>query len=119
MGTMTNAPGPEPSPAPRTAPQPPPPGPRRLYREPEEQKVAGVCGGLGDYLGVDPTIVRLAVILLTLTTWFGALLYVIAAFVVPKRPPTRPRERAAQSVLPEGSTTPVVAVMVGLAVVVA
>lgn len=115
---MTYASGPEPSPDPRTAP-PPPAAPRRLYREPEEHKVAGVCGGLADYLGVDPTIVRLAVILLTLTTWFGAILYVVAAFVVPKRPPTEPRRRAAQSVLPEGSTNPIVATLVALAVVVA
>jgi phage shock protein PspC (stress-responsive transcriptional regulator)/predicted membrane protein len=115
---MTYASGPEPSSDPRTAP-PPPASPRRLYREPEEHKVTGVCGGLADYLGVDPTIVRLAVILLTLTTWFGAILYVVAAFVVPKRPPTEPRVRAARSVLPEGSTTPIVAIMVALAVVAA
>lgn len=120
MGTMTYASGPEPSSDPRTAPPTAAPTPpRRLYREPEEQKVAGVCGGLADYLGVDPTIVRLTVILLTLTTWFGAILYVVAAFVVPKRPPAEPRRRAAQSVLPEGANTPIVAGLIGLAVVVA
>jgi phage shock protein PspC (stress-responsive transcriptional regulator) len=90
------------------------PEPRRLYREPEEQKVAGVCGGLADYIGVDPTIVRLAVVLLTLTTWFGVALYVIAAIVVPRRPPDVPRQPA-QALLPEGSTTPVVVGLLVLA----
>ena len=93
------------------------PEPRRLYREPADQKVAGVCGGLADYLGVDPTIVRLAVVLLTLTTWFGVALYVIAAIVVPKRPPTMPRQRAPQRLLPEGSTTPVVLGLLVLAAI--
>ncbi|HEY8548109.1 MAG TPA: PspC domain-containing protein [Acidimicrobiales bacterium] len=117
---MTTTRGSEPSSDPRTAaptpgPGPAPAGPRRLYREPEEKRLAGVCGGIADHLGVDPTIVRLAVVLLTLTTWFGALLYLIAAVVVPRRPPTVPRVRAAEPLLPDGTTGPAVAALAVLA----
>ncbi|HMG40565.1 MAG TPA: PspC domain-containing protein [Acidimicrobiales bacterium] len=91
------------------------PEPRRLYREPEEQKVAGVCGGLADYIGVDPTIVRLALVLVTLTTWFGIPLYAIAAIVIPRRPDQVPRQQAPQRLIPEGSTTPVVVGLLVLA----
>lgn len=91
------------------------PEPRRLYKEPEEKKVAGVCGGLADYLGLDPTIVRLAVVLLAVSTWFGIALYVIAACVIPKRPDDVPRHRSDQQMLPEGTTTPVILVLLVLA----
>ena len=91
------------------------PEPRRLYKEPEEKKVAGVCGGLADYLGLDPTIVRLAVVLLAVSSWFGTALYVIAACVIPSRPDDVPRRRSDQQMLPEGSTTPVILVLLVLA----
>src|SRR5262245_46347300 len=71
------------------------PDPRRLYREPEEKKIAGVCGGLADYFGIDPTLVRLAVVLLALTTGVLLFVYVIAAVVIPERPPSIPRRTVA------------------------
>lgn len=83
--------------------------PRRLYREPEGRKVAGVCAGIGDYLGVDPTVVRLVLVIVTLSTWMAGLaVYVIAAVVVPERPDDVPRVRSERPLLPEGSTTPVI-----------
>lgn len=83
--------------------------PRRLYREPEDRKVAGVCAGIGDYLGVDPTVVRLVMVIITLSTWMAGLaVYVIAAVVVPERPAEVPRVRSERPLLPEGSTTPVI-----------
>ena len=91
------------------------PEPRRLYKEPEEKKVAGVCGGLADYLGLDPTIVRLAVVLLAVSTWFGIAVYVIAACVIPNRPDDVPRHRSGQQMLPDGTTTPVILVLLVLA----
>jgi phage shock protein C len=47
--------------------------------------VAGVCGGIADYFNLDPTLVRVGYILLTLlTTGFpGILVYIILAFVMP------------------------------------
>ena len=49
--------------------------------------VAGVLGGLGQYLGIDPVLLRLAFIVLVLAGW-GALVvaYIIMAIVVPREP---------------------------------
>jgi len=43
---------------------------RRLYRSKRDRVLAGVCGGLGEYFDIDPNLVRLGVILLTLATGF-------------------------------------------------
>jgi phage shock protein C len=63
-------------------------GPRRkLYRAVYERKLFGVCGGLGQYFNVDPTIVRVLFIVSALAS-FGltVLLYAVMAIVLPKEP---------------------------------
>ena len=66
--------------------------PQRLYREPEEKKLAGVCGGMADYFGLDPTVVRLAAVVIAVATGFtGVVAYIVAAVVIPLRPQTEPR----------------------------
>jgi phage shock protein C len=72
------------------APQPTPSQPqKRLTRSREDRMLAGVCGGIADYLEVDPTIVRLVAVLLGIfsagTALFG---YLIAAIIVPEAPGT-------------------------------
>ncbi len=61
---------------------------KKLYRSRENRMIAGVCGGLGEYLNIDPTLIRLAVVFLSL--WLGGggglLLYFIAWFVIPEAP---------------------------------
>jgi len=57
---------------------------RRLYRSQTNKVIAGVCGGLAEYLNVDTTIVRLVWILLTLLGGSGIILYVIAFFIIPE-----------------------------------
>ncbi len=59
--------------------------PRRLYRSTDDRKVAGVCGGLGDYFGVDPVLFRLAFVLGTVFGGVGLLAYVIGWLVLPER----------------------------------
>lgn len=59
----------------------------RLYRSRTNRWVAGVCGGLGAYYGVDSNAVRLAFALLTLWNGMGALLYVLLVLLVPEEPP--------------------------------
>lgn len=61
--------------------------PRRLYRSRLSRTFAGVCGGIAEYYGSDPTAVRLlAVILAVLTGIFPLLvLYLVAAIVIPER----------------------------------
>jgi phage shock protein C len=59
-------------------------GTKRLYRLRDGRVVAGVCAGLAAYLGVDPTLVRLAFALLTLFGGAGVLLYLCAWIVMPE-----------------------------------
>src|SRR5262245_44827421 len=56
----------------------------RLRRSRNEVIIAGVCGGLAEYFGVDPVIVRLIFVLVTLTTGIGVLLYPVLWLVMPK-----------------------------------
>lgn len=48
--------------------------------------IAGVCGGIAEYLNVDPTLVRLGFALLTLASGSGLLLYIIMAIIMPRAP---------------------------------
>lgn len=60
------------------------PSRKRLVRDPQGP-VAGVCGGLASYAGIDPTIVRvLAVVGMLLTLPVGPLIYLALIFVMPK-----------------------------------
>jgi phage shock protein C len=72
------------------APQPTPSQPqKRLTRSREDRMLAGVCGGIADYLDVDPTIVRLVAVLLGIFSAGTALIgYIIAAIIVPEAPGT-------------------------------
>jgi len=57
---------------------------RRLVRTPDDQMIAGVCGGLARYLGVDPTLVRVAVVIGAVFTFPAAIIgYVIAWAIMP------------------------------------
>jgi phage shock protein C len=71
-------PGPEPDPA--AAPQ-------RLVRSRSERVVAGVCGGIGRYLGVDPVLLRIAFIVLALANGLGVIAYVVAWVAIPEERP--------------------------------
>lgn len=62
---------------------------RQLVRSTADRKIAGVCGGLAEYLGVDSTVVRLAWIVLSIypgAVVCGILAYVIAWVVIPPAP---------------------------------
>lgn len=56
---------------------------KRLYKSETDKKMAGVCAGLADYLGVDATLVRLAFALAFVFWGFGLTLYIILYFVLP------------------------------------
>ena len=57
---------------------------RRLLRS-SNRKIAGVCGGLADYLGIDPTVVRIIFTLLFLFAGGGLLIYLILWLIMPER----------------------------------
>lgn len=59
---------------------------KRLYKSEDNRILCGVCGGVGGYLGVDPTLVRLVWVLITLAAGAGLLLYIIAAIIMPREP---------------------------------
>ena len=63
-----------------------PTGPKKLYRSRADRKLAGVCGGIGEYFGVDPVLIRLLWIFFTLAGGGGLLAYIIAWLVVPEAP---------------------------------
>ena len=56
---------------------------KKLYRSRNNKMIAGVCGGLAVYLNIDPTIVRLAFVLLALFQGFGVLAYLVLWVIVP------------------------------------
>lgn len=58
---------------------------KRLYKTSEGAMVAGVCAGLGEYFGIDVTLIRLGVVILTLMGGSGLLAYIIAAIVIPDK----------------------------------
>ncbi|MCJ7513500.1 MAG: PspC domain-containing protein [Anaerolineales bacterium] len=67
---------------------------RRLYRSRSERMFAGVCGGLGGYFDVDPTLVRVLFVVLALAGGPGLIAYLLLLILVPIEP------------LPASSTTP-------------
>lgn len=58
----------------------------RLYRSRTNRMVSGVCGGLGEYLGLDPTWIRLAFLAFTLAGGAGILIYILMLIIVPENP---------------------------------
>jgi len=57
---------------------------KKLYRSRTERMLGGVCGGLGEYLNIDPTLVRLAFVAATLLGGPGALAYIILWIITPE-----------------------------------
>ena len=80
---------PEPGPP---GPEPPPAGggPRVVRRSRGERVIAGVCGGIGRYLGVDPVLLRIAFIVLALANGLGVIAYVVAWVAIPEERPGQP-----------------------------
>ena len=60
-------------------------GKKRMYKS-NDRKVCGVCGGLAEFFGIDPTIVRLVYAILAFTYGSGLLIYIIAAIIMDDRP---------------------------------
>ncbi|MFV0506452.1 MAG: PspC domain-containing protein [Bacteroidales bacterium] len=58
---------------------------KRFYRSTGDKKIGGVCGGLADYLDVDPTIVRVIFAVCILGYCIGLLIYLIIWLIAPER----------------------------------
>jgi len=59
---------------------------KRLYRSRTERQIAGVCGGLGNYMGIDPTVIRLLFLLGVVFVGGTLLAYIVLAIVIPEEP---------------------------------
>ena len=59
---------------------------KRLYKIDQGKMVDGVCGGIAQYFGLDPTLVRLAWIIFSAMGGSGILAYILAAVVIPREP---------------------------------
>lgn len=59
---------------------------RRLYRSEDDKILGGVCGGIAEYVGVDPVIVRLLWVIGALAWGAGILLYILAWVLIPEEP---------------------------------
>lgn len=59
---------------------------KKLYKSIKDRKLCGVCGGIGEYFNIDPTIVRLAWVAFTCLGGSGILAYIIAAIVMSDDP---------------------------------
>jgi phage shock protein C len=60
---------------------------KRLYRSRKDSVIAGVCGGLAEYFGWDPTLVRVGYVLLSVLSaaFPGLLVYVLCWIIIPVR----------------------------------
>ena len=59
---------------------------KRLYKDHTDKKLCGVCSGIAKYFDIDPTVVRLALVLFCLLGGSGILAYIICAIVMPDEP---------------------------------
>jgi phage shock protein C len=61
---------------------------KRLYKSRTDKVIEGVCGGIADYINMDPTVVRvLYVVLSVMSSGFpGILIYILLAIIMPNKP---------------------------------
>ena len=59
---------------------------KKLYKSNQNKMLDGVCGGIAEYFGIDPTVVLLILALFSLMGGCGILAYIIAAIIIPRNP---------------------------------
>jgi phage shock protein C len=60
---------------------------KKLYRSAHDKKLFGLCGGLGEHFNVDPTLLRVVLVVTTIFTGGVVIaLYILASLVIPKEP---------------------------------
>ena len=60
---------------------------KKLYKSETDKKLFGVCGGIAEYFNIDSTVIRLIWAILILWMGTGILAYILAALILPDRPP--------------------------------
>jgi len=91
--------------------------PKRLYRSRTNRMLGGVAGGIAEYLGVDPTLIRL-IWILSIFTGIGVIAYIVAWIIVPENPsqeaPVRGEQQATPVSMPGEIGTIIGVVLIGL-----
>ena len=59
---------------------------KRLYKSNENKMIDGVCGVIAEYFDIDPTLVRLGLVLFCALGGSGIIAYIIAAIIIPRKP---------------------------------
>ncbi len=57
---------------------------KRLTKSATERMLCGVCGGIAEYIGTDPTVIRVLWVIFSLMGGSGLLAYIIAAIIIPE-----------------------------------
>jgi len=57
---------------------------KRLVRTLDNRMICGVCGGIGKYFNIDPTLIRLIWVIASILGGSGLLVYIIAAIIIPE-----------------------------------
>lgn len=70
---------------------------KKLYRSSSDKMVAGVCGGLGEYFGVDSTLIRILFVALLIFGGGGLLIYIIMWIIVPVKKNIEPQQYESNS----------------------
>jgi len=63
---------------------------KQLYRSKHNRMIAGVCGGIGEYFEVDPTLIRLIWALSSLWMGLGIVAYILAMIIIPEQTLEKP-----------------------------
>jgi phage shock protein PspC (stress-responsive transcriptional regulator) len=73
---------------------------KKLYRSRTEKVIGGVCGGLGNYLDVDPVIIRIVFVVIGLLHGFGIIIYILSWIIIPEEPYVFPNQPGKESETP-------------------
>ncbi len=57
---------------------------KKLCKSNKNRKICGVCGGIAEYLNADPTLIRLAFVVISMAAGSGLLAYIVAALIMPE-----------------------------------
>ncbi|MFT9494772.1 PspC domain-containing protein [Anaerosolibacter sp.] len=59
---------------------------KQLYRSKHNRVISGVCGGIAEYLDLDPTLIRLLWVLITIPGGIGFIAYIVSIIIIPENP---------------------------------
>ena len=66
---------------------------KKLYRSRDDQMICGVCSGIANYLGIDPTVVRVITAVAAIAAGTGVLAYIVCAIIMPEEPEDAANEK--------------------------